>query len=88
MPILVRPLTGRCLPSSATSVKPAPLQTGSLWHEAIADEFAARVTERVQAFKVGRGTEDGVQIGPLINADAVDKANALVRDATDRGARC
>jgi succinate-semialdehyde dehydrogenase / glutarate-semialdehyde dehydrogenase len=56
-------------------------------HEAVADEFAALVTERVQAFKVGRGTEEGVQIGPLINADAVDKAVALVRDATDRGAK-
>jgi succinate-semialdehyde dehydrogenase / glutarate-semialdehyde dehydrogenase len=56
-------------------------------HEAIADEFAARVTERVQAFKVGRGTEEGVQIGPLINAGAVEKADALVRDATYRGAK-
>jgi len=56
-------------------------------HEAIADEFAARVTERVQAFKVGRGTEEDVQIGPLINTDAVDKADALVRDATERGAK-
>ena len=56
-------------------------------HEAVADEFAARVTERVQAFKVGRGTEEGVQIGPLINDDAVQKADALVRDATDRGAK-
>jgi succinate-semialdehyde dehydrogenase/glutarate-semialdehyde dehydrogenase len=56
-------------------------------HEEIADEFAARVTERVQAFKVGRGTEEGVQIGPLINADAVEKADALVRDATYRGAK-
>jgi succinate-semialdehyde dehydrogenase / glutarate-semialdehyde dehydrogenase len=55
--------------------------------EAIADEFAARVTERVQAFKVGRGTEEDVQIGPLINADAVEKADALVRDATYRGAK-
>jgi len=56
-------------------------------HEAVADEFAARVTERVQAFKVGRGTEDGVQIGPLINDDAVQKADSLVRDATERGAK-
>jgi succinate-semialdehyde dehydrogenase/glutarate-semialdehyde dehydrogenase len=56
-------------------------------HEAIADEFAARVTERVQTFKVGRGTEEDVQIGPLINADAVDKADSLVRDATERGAK-
>ena len=56
-------------------------------HEAVADEFAARVTERVQRFKVGRGTEEGVQIGPLINTDAVQKADALVRDATERGAK-
>jgi succinate-semialdehyde dehydrogenase / glutarate-semialdehyde dehydrogenase len=56
-------------------------------HEAIADEFAARVTERVQAFKVGRGTEEDVQIGPLINDDAVQKADSLVRDATERGAK-
>jgi succinate-semialdehyde dehydrogenase/glutarate-semialdehyde dehydrogenase len=56
-------------------------------HEAVADEFAARVTERVQAFKIGRGTEEGVQIGPLINADAVEKADSLVRNATQRGAK-
>jgi succinate-semialdehyde dehydrogenase / glutarate-semialdehyde dehydrogenase len=56
-------------------------------HEAVAEEFAARVTERVQAFKVGRGTEEDVQIGPLINTDAVQKADALVRDATYRGAK-
>jgi succinate-semialdehyde dehydrogenase/glutarate-semialdehyde dehydrogenase len=56
-------------------------------HEAVADEFAARVTERVQAFKVGRGTDEDVQIGPLINSDAVDKADSLVRDATERGAK-
>ena len=55
-------------------------------HESIADEFARRVTERVKAFKVGRGTEDGVTIGPLINEDAVSKATALVADAVKRGA--
>jgi len=56
-------------------------------HESIAEEFASRVTERVKAMKIGRGTEDGVTIGPLIDGDAVAKAQQLVGDAVDRGAR-
>jgi succinate-semialdehyde dehydrogenase/glutarate-semialdehyde dehydrogenase len=55
-------------------------------HESVADEFARRVTERVQAMKIGRGTEEGVAIGPLIDDDAVTKASELVTDATARGA--
>ncbi|GAA4188178.1 NAD-dependent succinate-semialdehyde dehydrogenase [Gryllotalpicola kribbensis] len=55
-------------------------------HESVADEFARRVTERVQAMKIGRGTEDGVAIGPLIDEDAVAKASELVADAARRGA--
>ncbi|GIT80966.1 NAD-dependent succinate-semialdehyde dehydrogenase [Leifsonia sp. LS1] len=55
-------------------------------HEDVADEFARRVTERVEGMRVGRGTEDGVTIGPLINSDAVDKAAELVADAVARGA--
>ncbi|AZS36071.1 Succinate-semialdehyde dehydrogenase [Microbacterium lemovicicum] len=55
-------------------------------HRSIADEFARRVTERVQGFRMGRGTEDGVTIGPLIDDRAVAKAEALVKDAVDRGA--
>ncbi|GEK85274.1 NAD-dependent succinate-semialdehyde dehydrogenase [Microbacterium aerolatum] len=55
-------------------------------HASVADEFADRVTERVKAMKIGRGTEDGVAIGPLIDADAVDKAGQMVKDAVDRGA--
>ena len=54
--------------------------------ESIAEEFASRVTHAVAAFKVGRGTEEGVRIGPLINQAAVDKASALVDDAVARGA--
>jgi succinate-semialdehyde dehydrogenase/glutarate-semialdehyde dehydrogenase len=46
----------------------------------------ARVTEQVSAMAVGRGTEDGVQVGPLINAAAVAKADELVQDAVGRGA--
>jgi succinate-semialdehyde dehydrogenase/glutarate-semialdehyde dehydrogenase len=55
-------------------------------HESVAAEFAAKVTERVRALRVGRGTEDGVTIGPLINAAAVQKATDLVGDAVRRGA--
>ncbi|UUT34898.1 NAD-dependent succinate-semialdehyde dehydrogenase [Microbacterium elymi] len=55
-------------------------------HESVAAEFADRVTERVKAMKVGRGTEDGVTIGPLIDADAVGKAGSLVQDAVAKGA--
>ncbi len=56
-------------------------------HQDVAEEFSRRVAERVQAMKIGRGTEEGVAIGPLIDADAVAKAGELVDDAVDRGAR-
>ena len=52
----------------------------------IADEFARRVTAAVTEFTVGRGTEAGVTIGPLINEEAVAKADGLVQDAIERGA--
>ncbi|TXN28311.1 NAD-dependent succinate-semialdehyde dehydrogenase [Lacisediminihabitans profunda] len=55
-------------------------------HESVAEDFAARVTARVKQLTVGRGTEDGVGIGPLINEAAVAKASDLVRDAVTRGA--
>ncbi|WP_417561759.1 NAD-dependent succinate-semialdehyde dehydrogenase [Microbacterium sp.] len=55
-------------------------------HESVAAEFAERVTARVNEMKVGRGTDDGVTIGPLIDADAVAKASELVQDAVTRGA--
>ena len=55
-------------------------------HEAVADEFAEKLTAKVTAMKVGRGTEEGVQVGPLINRAAVTKADDLVQDAVRRGA--
>jgi succinate-semialdehyde dehydrogenase/glutarate-semialdehyde dehydrogenase len=56
-------------------------------HEDVAEEFARRVTERVNDMKVGRGTEEDVAIGPLIDEGAVAKAQELVGDAVDRGAK-
>lgn len=55
-------------------------------HRSIVDEFSRRVTQRVEAFRTGRGTEDGVTIGPLIDKRAVAKTESLVRDAVDKGA--
>ncbi|KRC80574.1 NAD-dependent succinate-semialdehyde dehydrogenase [Achromobacter sp. Root83] len=51
------------------------------------DEFVARLVRRVAALRVGPATEDGAQIGPMINARAVDKIDRHVRDAVAQGAR-
>ncbi|MDS1271781.1 NAD-dependent succinate-semialdehyde dehydrogenase [Lipingzhangella sp. LS1_29] len=53
----------------------------------VAEEFARRLSERMAALRVGPGTEDGVQVGPLIDAKAQEKVAGLVSDATRRGAR-
>ena len=56
--------------------------------ESVADEFAEKLGERMGALKLGRGTEDGVDVGPLIDADQRDKVAELVEDAVDKGATC
>jgi len=55
-------------------------------HSSVVDEFARRLGERMQALTVGRGVDDGVVVGPLIDADAQVKVATLVADAVDRGA--
>jgi succinate-semialdehyde dehydrogenase/glutarate-semialdehyde dehydrogenase len=57
-----------------------------LVHESVADEFATKFAEKMAAEVVGRGTEDGVTVGPLIDAKQRDKVAELVEDATQRGA--
>ncbi|GAA1389078.1 NAD-dependent succinate-semialdehyde dehydrogenase [Pseudonocardia kongjuensis] len=57
-----------------------------LVHRSVADEFVARLTDRVAALTVGRGTEDGVEIGPLVSDRAVEGSARLVGDAVARGA--
>ncbi len=56
-------------------------------HASVAEEFSERMTAAVAEMKIGRGTDDGVQIGPLIDDNAVEKARTLVADAVDRGAK-
>ncbi|GAL17251.1 aldehyde dehydrogenase B [Vibrio maritimus] len=55
-------------------------------HDAVYEEFASKLTQRVLALKVGDGFEEGVTIGPLINQQAVAKVQAHVSDALEKGA--
>jgi succinate-semialdehyde dehydrogenase/glutarate-semialdehyde dehydrogenase len=54
--------------------------------EAVYDEFVEKFTAAVQQLKVGRGDEAGVAIGPMISAEAIDKVEALLGDAKEKGA--
>src|SRR4030081_3423115 len=51
------------------------------------DAFAAKLVEKVKAFKVGAGTEPGVVIGPLIDAPGLKKVQQHVADALAKGAK-
>ncbi|MBY8606586.1 NAD-dependent succinate-semialdehyde dehydrogenase [Burkholderia arboris] len=51
------------------------------------DAFAAKLAARVAALKVAPATDPAAQIGPMINARAVDKITRHVGDAIERGAR-
>jgi succinate-semialdehyde dehydrogenase / glutarate-semialdehyde dehydrogenase len=55
--------------------------------ESVADEFASKLAERMGAMKIGRGSEDGVEVGPLIDGTQRDKVAELVTDAVGKGAK-
>jgi succinate-semialdehyde dehydrogenase/glutarate-semialdehyde dehydrogenase len=56
--------------------------------ESVAAEFAEKLAERMGALKLGRGVEDGVDVGPLVDAGQRDKVTELVADALTKGATC
>ena len=58
-----------------------------LVHTSVAQEFSARLAERMGALTVGDGTEDGVDVGPLISDKARRGVHDLVEDAVSAGAR-
>ncbi|TIC82260.1 NAD-dependent succinate-semialdehyde dehydrogenase [Nocardioides sp. GY 10113] len=58
-----------------------------LVEESVAEEFGAKLAERMGALRVGRGQDDGIDVGPLIDAKAVASVSELVDDAVGRGAR-
>jgi succinate-semialdehyde dehydrogenase/glutarate-semialdehyde dehydrogenase len=54
--------------------------------ESVQDEFATKLGERMGRLTVGRGTDDGVDVGPLIDDTQRSKVAELVEDARSRGA--
>jgi succinate-semialdehyde dehydrogenase / glutarate-semialdehyde dehydrogenase len=56
-------------------------------HEAVAAEFSAKLARRLAAVRLGPGLEDGVELGPLVNADTRDKVASLVEQATHDGGK-
>jgi succinate-semialdehyde dehydrogenase / glutarate-semialdehyde dehydrogenase len=58
-----------------------------LVQDGVYEEFAAKLAAKVKALKVGPGTETGVTIGPLIDANAIAKVEEHVQDAVSKGAK-
>jgi len=58
-----------------------------LVHESIAEEFSTKLAAKMAELKVARGTEDGANIGPMIDEKSRTNIHALVQDAVDKGAK-
>jgi succinate-semialdehyde dehydrogenase/glutarate-semialdehyde dehydrogenase len=58
-----------------------------LVHASVAEEFGERLARRMGALTVGRGQDDGVDVGPLIDEKALESVGQLVTDAVHDGAR-
>ncbi|RYG73704.1 NAD-dependent succinate-semialdehyde dehydrogenase [Lentibacillus lipolyticus] len=54
--------------------------------EGVYDEFADKLAKAVEALKVGDGTDETVDVGPLINQDGLDKVSRHMQDAVSKGA--
>jgi succinate-semialdehyde dehydrogenase/glutarate-semialdehyde dehydrogenase len=57
-------------------------------HESVAQEFTAKLAERMGALTLGRGTDEHADVGPLIDDAQRGKVRALVQDAVAKGATC
>src|SRR4051812_46089977 len=53
----------------------------------IAAQFADKLAQKLGAMTIGRGTEEGVEVGPLIDSEQLAKVAELVDDAVGKGAR-
>jgi succinate-semialdehyde dehydrogenase len=55
-------------------------------HQSLHLEFLGKVAKKVEALVVGNGLDEGIDIGPLISQNAVDKCQKQVDDALQKGA--
>jgi succinate-semialdehyde dehydrogenase/glutarate-semialdehyde dehydrogenase len=55
-------------------------------HESSYDAFAGRFAEIAKSLKIGRGLDDGVQVGPMANKRGLKTIQSMTQDALDRGA--
>ena len=60
---------------------------GGFYIRSSVEGFIEKLTEQVRTLKVGNGLDEGVDIGPLINQDAVDKVMSQIDDALNKGAK-
>jgi succinate-semialdehyde dehydrogenase/glutarate-semialdehyde dehydrogenase len=56
-------------------------------HETVHQEFADKLTKKMGDLKMGNGLDEGVNLGPLVNAEGRDKVIELVEDAVSKGAK-
>ena len=55
-------------------------------HEKSYDAFSSRFAEIAKSLKVGKGLDDGVQVGPMANQRGLETIQKMTQDAVDRGA--
>ena len=55
--------------------------------DSVASEFAQKLADKMGAMKIGRGTDEDVEVGPLIDDKQRSKVAELVQDAVSQGAR-
>lgn len=55
-------------------------------HRTITDTFMAVLEERVRKMKAGNGLEEGISVGPLVDAQSLNKVDRQVKDAVGKGA--
>ncbi len=55
-------------------------------HQSILTEFSTKLKEAIATLQIGNGLDKGVHIGPMIEQKAIDKVDALIQDAIDKGA--